>query len=192
MANQNLCDIVQDALDWCEGAPQFAGVQRRGYYIAASAIAKWPEREKTDAGRDLASYADKSSFVLKADKKWLPFDMLPAKSQSTSEAQGEVPSGSQLNKLTAVLPGIDEKTSNAAAYINNCPCVFLVQDMDDNWRVFGCKRWAGEIKNTVAQDMGQGSAGTASTTLTVEAPDTTPMPFYKGEIDSTDDPVTEP
>lgn len=187
--NANICDVVQDALDWCEGAPQYAGFQRRGYYIAASAILQWPERETTETGQELASYKDKSSFVLKADHKWLPFDTLPAKSTATSEAQGEMPSASQLNKLSAVLPGTDEKTSNAAAYVNNVPCVWLIKDMNDCWRVFGCRRWAGEIKNTVASDMGQGSAGTASTTLAVEAPDTTPPPFYKGDIDSTDNPV---
>ena len=190
MAEINLCDIVQESLEWCEGAPNFAGMQRRVAYTAVSNILTWPERETTASGAELAAYKDKSSFVLKADKKFHVIDVLPAKSTSTSEPQGELPSASQLNKLSLVHPGTGEKASNAAAYINNVPCVFLVQDMDGNWRVCGCKRWAAEIKATVNSDWGQGSAGTAQTTIAVEAPDTTPFPVYKGELE-TDADITE-
>lgn len=184
MAEINLCDIVQESLEWCEGAPNFAGMQRRVAYTAVSNILTWPERETTSSGAELAAYKDKSSFVLKADKKFHVIDVLPAKSTSTSEPQGELPSASQLNKLSLVHPGTGEKASNAAAYINNVPCVFLVQDMDGNWRVCGCKRWAGEIKATVSSDWGQGSAGASQTTIAVEAPDTTPFPVYKGELET--------
>ncbi len=189
MENLNLCDIVQESLEWCEGQSSFAGMQRRVRYTAASNILVWPEREKTASGTELAAYKENSSFLLKADKKWNFIDILPTKSTSTSEPQGELPSGSQLNKLTLIHPGTGEKASNAAAYINNVPCVFLVEDMDGNLRVCGCRRWAGEIKNTVASDWGQGSAGTAQTTISVEAPDTTPFPVYKGDLD--DDPVED-
>lgn len=188
MENQNLCDIVQESLDWCEGTPNYAGMQRRLAYIAASAILKWPERETTATGTELAAYKEKSNFVLKADKKFHIIDVLTTKSQATSDPQGEHPSGSQLNKLSLVIPGTGEKQSNAAAYINNVPCVFLVTDMDGNWRVCGCKRWEAEIKGTVTQDWGQGAAGTSQTTIAIEAPDTTPFPVYKGTIETDLDP----
>lgn len=178
----NICDIVQDSINWCEGTPEFAGIQMKVLYTAASNILKWPERETTATGRELAAYKDKSSFELKADKKWYSIDILAAKSKASSDPQGEFPSGSQLNKLELIHPGTGEKACNAAAYINNVPCVFLVQDMSGNWRVVGCKRWQSEIKNTLAVDLGQGSAGTAQSTLTIEAPDTTPLPIYKGDI----------
>lgn len=179
----NLCDIVQQSLDWCPGAPQFAGMQGRVLYTAVSNILQWPEREQTAAGADLAAYKKDSNFTLKADKKWYAIDILPAKSTATSDPQGELPSQSQLNKLSLVHPGTGEKASNAAAYINNVPCVFLVMDMDGNWRVAGCKRWANEIKATVKHDQGQGAAGTAQTTIEVEAPDTTNFPVFKGTLD---------
>lgn len=104
MAEINLCDIVQESLEWCEGAPNFAGMQRRVAYTAVSNILTWPERETTASGAELAAYKDKSSFVLKADKKFHVIDVLPAKSTSTSEPQGELPSASQLNKLSLVHP----------------------------------------------------------------------------------------
>lgn len=188
------CSAVQQSVDWCEGAPNYAGIKRKVLYTAASNIIKWPARKLTDSGRELAEYDDKAAFTLKADKKFYRIDCLPQKSSATSEPQGETPSRSQLNKLELVHPGTAVESSNIAAYINNVPCVFLVQDMNvpNAWRVFGCERWAGEIKNTVAQDLGQGSAGEAKTTISVEAPDTTPAPYYYGDIDEDSIEVPDP
>ena len=121
-------------------------------------------------------------FVLKADAKWKFIDILPDKSQLTSEAQGELPSQTQLNKLTAVHPGVGEDATAAAAYLNNSDNVFLVQDMKGNWRVVGCDKWI--TKTTVAQDNGQGATGTTSTTISVEATDEVPAPFYSGTIET--------
>lgn len=182
----NLCDIIQDNIEWCEGAPQFAGIQGRVYYTAVSNIAQWPERETTDTGIELASYKEKSNFVLKADKKFYHIDILSAKSPATSESQGEFPSASQLNKVELVHPKTGEQAANASAYINNVPCVFLLKDMSGQIRVIGCERWKNEIQATVAMDLGQGSAGTAQTTISIQAPDTTAFPIYKGEIDEGD------
>lgn len=183
MDKASLCNIVQESLRWCEGAPNFAGMQGTILYTAVSNIISWPERKKTLNGAELAEYKENSSFVLKADKKFLKIDILPSKSTSKSDPQGELPSSSQLNKISAVHPGTGVDASNAAAYINNVPCVFLVKDMDGNWRVCGCERWCHEIKATVASDWGQGSAGSAQTTIEIEAPDTTPFPVYHGELE---------
>lgn len=155
MENLNLCDIVQESLEWCEGQSSFAGMQRRVRYTAASNILVWPEREKTASGTELAAYKENSSFLLKADKKWNFIDILPTKSTSTSEPQGELPSGSQLNKLTLIHPGTGEKASNAAAYINNVPCVFLVEDMDGNWRVCGCPDGPARLRTPSPQTGGR-------------------------------------
>lgn len=63
------------------------------------------------------------------------------KSQLTSEAQGELPSQTQLNKLTAVHPGVGAEASAAAAYLNNNDNVFLVEDMKGKYRVVGSEAW---------------------------------------------------
>lgn len=107
-------------------------------------------------------------------------DILPEKSQLTSEAQGELPSQTQLNKLTAVHPGVGAEASAAAAYLNNNDNVFLVEDMKGKYRVVGSEAWT--TKTTVAQDLGQGATGTTSTTIAVEATDECPAPFYEGTI----------
>lgn len=169
------CSSVQKSLAWCQGKPQYAGIRTRLYFTARSNIVQWPKIQRDTNGRLLSAVYD-GDFVLAADAEWLFMDILPEKSQLTSEPQGEFPGQSQLNKLVAVHPGVELDATAAAAWFNNSHTVFLVQDIDGNVRVVGHKDYP--IKVTVAQDLGQGTTGTASTTITVEAVDDVPAPFY--------------
>jgi hypothetical protein len=144
-------------------------------------VLRWP-RLQHDANGRLTSAAYAGDFVLRADAKWKFIDIISDKSQLTSEAQGEYPSQTQLNKLVAVHPGVDDEASAAAAYLNNNDNVFLVEDMRGAFRVVGSDKWP--TKTTVAQDLGQGATGTTSTTINVEATDECPAPFYAGTIDT--------
>ena len=177
------CTSIQKSLAWCQGTPEYPGIKRRIYYIAKSAIAKWPTLPTDDLGRPTSAIYG-GNFTLIADQKWHFIDVLPDKCQVTSEAQGELPSQTQLNKLTAVHPGVGEEASAAAAYINNTDNVFLVEDMKGKYRVIGSERW--DTKSTVAQDLGQGATGTASTTINAEASDVVPASFYTGTIELED------
>ncbi len=173
------CTSLQKSLAWCQGTPELPGVRRRVYYTSKGNIVTWPTLARDANGR-ITSAAYEGSFVLKADTKWQYIDILPEKSQLTSEAQGELPSQTQLNKLTAVHPGVGEDASAAAAYLNNNDNVFLVEDMKGKFRVVGSEAWT--TKTTVAQDLGQGATGTTSTTIAAEATDECPAPFYSGTI----------
>ncbi len=175
------CTSIQKSLGWCQGTPELPGVRRRIYYLAKSFIVTFPQLPRDDMGRPTSSVLE-GSFVLAADAKWKYIDILPDKSQATSEAQGELPSQTQLNKLTAVHPGVGEEASAAAAYINNTDNVFIIQDMKGAYRVFGNDKWM--TKATVAQDLGQGATGTTSTTISIEATDEVPAPFYIGTLET--------
>ena len=179
MATQ--CTSIQKSLGWCQGTPELPGVKRRIYFLAKSGIVKFPTLTRDELGRPTSAILD-GSFTLATDTKWKYIDILPDKSQLTSEAQGELPSQTQLNKLTAVHPGVGPEASAAAAYINNTDNVFIVEDMKGNFRVLGNDRW--QTKATVAQDLGQGATGTTSTTISVEATDETPAPFYTGTLET--------
>lgn len=165
------------------GTPELPGIKRRVYYIAKNMIAKWPEFVRDENGRVTSSVLQ-GSFTLVADAKWHYIVILADKSQLTSEAQGEVPSQTQLNKATLVHPGVGPEASAAAAYLNNSDNVFVVEDMKGNFRVLGSERWL--TKTTVAQDNGQGTTGTTSTTISIEATDEIPSPFYEGAIETED------
>ena len=177
------CPNLQQSLGWCDGKPNLPGIRRRLYYLAKSFILAWPTRQKDESGRyTSAEYT--GDFTLAADSKWKFIDVIVDKSGLTSEAQGEQPSQTQLNKLVAVHPGTGKEATAAAAYLNNCDNVFLIQDMEGNWRVLGSELF--QSKTTVSQDLGQGATGTASTTINVEASDVTPAPFYSGKVDTED------
>lgn len=177
------CSSVQRSLAWCQGKPELPGVKRRIYYISKYDILQWPTLQHDANGR-LTSATYIGNFVLRADAKWKFIDIISDKSQLTSEAQGEYPSQTQLNKLVAVHPGVDQEASAAAAYLNNNDNVFLVEDMRGAVRVVGSDKWP--TKTSVAQDLGQGATGTTSTTINVEATDECPAPFYSGSIDTDD------
>ncbi len=181
MASQ--CTSIQKSLGWCQGTPELPGVKRRIYYISKSFIVKFPSLPHDTHGRATASVLQ-GSFVLAADAKWKYIDIIPEKSQLTSEAQGEFPSQTQLNKLTAVHPGVGPDATAAAAYINNTDNVFLVEDMKGYLRVLGNDKWS--TKATVAQDLGQGATGTTATTISVEVTDEVPAPFYAGTVETED------
>ena len=178
-----VCNNIQQSLAWCQGTPELPGIRRRAYYTSKGNIVKWPKLQHYPNGR-LVSAVLNGSFELLAEQKWKYIDILPDKSQLTSDPQGEVPSQTQLNKLTLVHPAVGEEASAAAAYINNNDIVFVVQDMKGNWRVVGSEKWP--TKATVAQDLGQGATGTTSTTIAAEATDECPAPFYKGTLDTED------
>lgn len=177
------CTSIQKSLGWCQGTPELPGVKRRIYYLAKSEIVGFPKLPRDEHGRATSAIYE-GDFTLKADAKWKYIDILPDKSQLTSEAQGELPSQTQLNKLVAVHPGVGPEASAAAAYINNTDSVFVVEDMKGNYRVVGCDKW--NTKATVAQDLGQGATGTTSTTINVEASDEVPAPFYVGTLETED------
>ena len=105
------------------GAPELPGIRRRIYYISKNEIAMWP-RYNRDANRRTKTSVLIGSFTLVADAKWKYIDILADKSQLTSDPQGEIPSQTQLNKLTAIHPGVGPEATAAACYLNNSDNVF--------------------------------------------------------------------
>lgn len=183
------CSPLEGSLTWCEGRPVLPGIRRRLYYTAKSNITKWPTLSTDEFGRPTSAVLS-GSFEMAADKVFKHIDVLVDKSGLTSEAQGEAPSQTQLNKLVAVHPAVDEAATMAAAYLNNSDVVCLIQDMDGKFRMLGNEKWQG--KATVAQDNGQGATGTASTTINIEHTDLIPAPFYEGSIATEDGVINEP
>lgn len=172
------CPNLQKSLDWCQGTAVYPGIRRRIYYISKQNIVDYPTLPRDENGRPTSTEL-KGDFSLASDATWKYIDVLVDKSKLTSEAQGEEPSQTQLNKLEAVHPGVGAEASAAAAYLNNNDNVYLVQDMAGRYRVLGNDKW--QTKSTVAQDLGQGN-NAAGTTINAECTDEVPCPFYGGKI----------
>ena len=176
------CPNLQQSLGWCEGMPQYPGIRRRVYFCSKSLIVAYPTLTRDTYGR-VTSGKLTGSFTLAADAKFQHLDINPEKSTATSEAQGEVPSQTQLNKATFVHNGVTQEATSAAALLNNNDVVYVYQDMAGKFRVLGNERWP--TKTTVAQDQGQGT-NPASTTISVEVTDELAAPYYEGTLDTED------
>lgn len=174
------CDPIQRSLDWCEGKPQFAGIRRRIYYTAKSNLLSLPRVEMDSKGHAVSGVLT-GTFVLKEGKVFYGIDHLPDKAQVTSESQGEYPSQSSHDKAVLIYPGIGNEASVAASYFHNTDNVYIIEDYSGSARVIGIEEmW--KTKATVNMDFGQGAAGTASTTITIEGDNRIPFPEFRGKI----------
>lgn len=178
MADKN-CTWLQKSLDWCEGRPEWAGIRRRIYYTAKSNILIYPDLSTDQLGRPTHAVLQ-GDFELKEGAFFHYIDILPEKSQVTSESQGEYPSQSSLDKATFVHPGVGEDAKSLAAYCHNSNNIYIFEDINGRASVLGCEEFP--VKSAVAIDYGQGPAGSTATTLTVEATNKVPTPRYVGKI----------
>ena len=175
---KNSCDPIQASLDWCEGRPQYAGIRNRIYYLSRAYITNMPKIPIDDIGRPTGAQLS-GDFKVKEGVVFRYIDIVAERSQATSDAQGEYPSQSSLDKLTAVHPGVGADASAAAAYMHNTNNVVIFVDSEGRARVVGIEEmWP--CKATVTMDFGQGPAGTASTTINVEGTNKVPWPEYVG------------
>lgn len=177
--NTTTCNPIAKSLRWCPGSTVLPGVKNKAYRINRALITAWPVLSK-DTSNNLTSAVYTGSFTLAASAVWDEIDILADKSQLTSETQGEIPSKTQLNKLTLVHPTVGEDAAVFIASCINADDIYLVPCSDGKYRVVGCEMYP--TKTTASQDQGQGVTGNANTTINVEAPDITAAPFYVGDI----------
>ena len=173
------CQSIIKSMGWCPGRAVKPGIRRRVYGISADQIIGWPTIQRDTFGRVTSSIV-KGNFSLVEDAVWAVFEHIPNKAEFKSETQGEYPS--QTFKVTAsiVHPGVDDAAATATAALLNSNCVFLVEDMDGNFRIIGSEDYDTVV--TTSRDNGQGPTGTAGTTISIEASMDVDAAFYVGEI----------
>lgn len=176
-------DLYQ-SLGFCQGKTVLPGIRRRVYFQKKSNIAKWPKLPdlETDGTTMDKIAVYEGDFTLAADKKWLALDVLTAKSDVTSESQGEKPAVTMLNKTNLLHAGTDEAATGFCRMALNDDLVFLVQQRNGKFRVVGNEAFETSVKPS--QNSGQGETGEAGTTLEVSVTDECPAPFYTGKIET--------
>lgn len=179
MAANNNCSWLQRSVDWCEGRPEYAGIRRRIYYTSKNNILNWPKLQVDQMGRPTSAVLV-GDFTLAEGSFWYHIDIVPDRTQTTSDSQGDAPSQTNLDKATFVHAGVGEEASMLAAYCHNSNNVYVFEDIRGRAHVIGSEEWP--IKSTVAQDFGQGAAGNTATTLSVEATNKVPFPRYTGKL----------
>lgn len=171
----------------CPGARIAPGIRARIFFILKSQILTWPtlptpgDEKNTDPAK-FSQYT--GNFTLAGDAKWHCLDLVDAKSNFTSETQGEAPSATFLNKGEFIVGGTDEDITGFATMAINDELIMMVQDRKGRSRVIGCEAFAPKI--TVSQASGSGVTDSCTTTVNTEATDFCPTPFYTGKIETDD------
>lgn len=172
-------------MPWCPGSPVLPGIRGKVLFIAKRDIIKWPTLTAKDEATSMAELVTyKGNFVLAADKKWNIIDIVDAKSSVSSEAQGEQPCITNLNKGTFMYPGSNEDATGFAAQANADDLVYIYFMKEGKARVIGNEKWQTSTK--VSQATGSGPTDEAGTTIETECTDLCPCPFYPGEIETTE------
>lgn len=186
--NNNNCQSIVKSMGWCQGKTVKPGIRRRMFLLAADQILKWPTIKRDTLGRVTSSVME-GSFQLVEGAKWAKIEHLPAKAEFKSETQGEYPSQTFKVSGKFVHPGVGEEAADATASLLNTNAVGLVEDMDGRFRVIGSEDYDSVI--TSQRDNGQGPAGTAGTTVNMEASMEADAFFYEGEIVTEDGTINE-
>lgn len=175
---------MYQSLNWCQGKPVYPGIRSKAYYIPKRSIVKFPvlpdEVAKDGTLKDLVTY--KEDFILAADTKWLELDIITKESPVTSEAQGEMPCVTSLNKVTFKYPSVEEEATAFARQANNDDLIYLFQQRNGKFRVIGNEMFNTTTK--VKQENGAAETDKAGTTIEVEVTDVCPAPFYVGKIET--------
>lgn len=182
---------LYEGLDWCQGTPVLPGIRGAVYYIPKKDIVAWPTLPDvtgadTQHMANLATYD--GNFTLAADKVFQKIDIVDKTSNISSEAQGDQPCITSLNKGTFSFPGTKEQATGFARQANSDDLVFIVFEKDGKARVLGNEMFQTTTK--VSQQSGSQPTDTAGTTIEVEVTDICPAPFYPGVIETADGPIS--
>lgn len=180
-ATTDNCQWLQDSVNWCEGRAEYAGIRRRIYFTAKTNIVKYPTLKLDALGRPLEGTLD-GDFTLKEGTFFYFVDIVPERSQVTSDSQGEGYSQTSLDKATFVHPGVGPKAKMLAAYCHNSDNIYVFEDIDGRANVLGCEEF--RVKSQVSMDYGQGPTGQPGTTITIEATNKVPTPRYTGKLNT--------
>lgn len=175
-----------ESLRFCQGSRVIPGIRNFVYYIAKRDIVKWPKLPSAEGASDTSKLATyEGDFTLASDKKWQRVDLALNKGNVEWETQGDQPSCTFLNKLTASYPGTSPEAAAFCGLAVNDDIVYLVPQRDGRFRVLG-----NEMFNTVTKPKGSTGEGTSTnggTDIEIEATDIYPAPFYPGKIETADD-----
>lgn len=169
----------------CPGVRITPGIRPKFLSILKSQILKWPVLpdsldEKAEDMTALATY--KGNFTLAADAKWHVVDLVALKSNISTDTQGEAPSATFLNKAEYIVGGMDADITGYGRMVINDEMIFAQQMPGGRFRILGCDTFA--PKCTFAQSSGTSATDSVTSTLSVEATDVCPSPFYDGKLET--------
>lgn len=174
---------IYEDIKKCQGKKSYPGVRAYVFGISKYDIQAWPTLPAAPkTPKETVIYI--GNFVLAADKKWHYLGMVTDEGQLQTESQGT--EGSKTFKVTGtiLMPGTEEDVTGYIDQANNDNMVYLFVQRNGKARVCGCEAFDATL--TLSQDTGKAVTDTNGTTVSVEATDPHPAPFYPGKIETAD------
>ncbi len=138
------------------GGDNKAGISKVMYFALAEDVQTWPSLPSTATTYEhLVSY--ESDFVMKTGKQFWEFNATVERSSLNFESAGERGSKSAVNLLEIVRASIDDTILGFLESHKNDEMVWIVEDLDDNFRVLGTKQLPAMI-----EEFGGNSGATVS------------------------------
>lgn len=185
MDNCASTNIYED-LEFCKGKTVLPGLRPEIYAIPKSAILVYPTLPDIDSkDASMASIATYlGDFKLDADAYFNKIDILTPASSIKSESQGEKPSKTFINTLTAKYADVSEKATGFCRMANSDDLLYVVRQRDGRYRVIGNESF--ETETNPAQDSGMNVTDASGTTLEISVTDVCPAPYYYGLLKTRD------
>jgi hypothetical protein len=165
---------------WNEGQVNPSGIKSIAYYIPKSDILTFPTVKNEDAATVSEAVNYDGDFVLKADKHFYKLYSTQGKGAYTSEAMGEKDCKLFTNKVTLSFPDITDEGRNMMKAFVNANILLVIPLPKKRFAVLGSEDY--DVDSAITGTTGDAPGSAKGLTVEVSAPDVTPFPLYKGEL----------
>lgn len=173
---------IFESLGWADGKINPSGIKTEVFFIPKTDIVSFPKMKAAPV-----SAADNVSldgdFVLKAGKKWNRLYSTQGKGKVDFEPIGEKDCKMFMAKGMFKFPDLDNAAKNLAKSAVNANVVYVVclpHETEKRYVVIGDEYY--DVTTNVKGTSGDAPGSDKGVTIEVEAPATTPLPNYTGEI----------
>jgi hypothetical protein len=171
------------SLEWKQGSVNPSGIRPIAYFIHKKDIVAFPVIEDDiDAANNIEDYVNYAGdFVLKAGAYFKTIYSSQGKGSATWEAIGEKDCKMFTNKATLSYPDINEAgKALTKALVNDNVVIIIPLPSKGRYIVLGNSFY--DVSCTPTGTTGDAPGSARGLTITIEVPDTTPLPGYRGEL----------
>jgi hypothetical protein len=173
---------IFESLEWADGKINPSGIKTEVLFAAKSDIATFPGMTAAPATA-AANVSMDGDFVMKAGKKWNRLYTTQGKGKVEFEPIGEKDCKMFMVKGMFKFPDLDYAAKNIAKSAVNANLVYVVclpHETEKRYVVIGDSYY--DVTTNVKGSSGDAPGSDKGITIEVEAPATTPLPNYTGEI----------
>lgn len=170
------------SLTWTDGQINPSGIKTTLYYCPKAYISSFP-KVKTSPASAAENVSLDGDFTMVALKTFLTLYSTQGKGKVSWESLGEKDCKMFKNKGTFKFPDISDEAKSMAKEFINANCVFVVplpHESEFRYVVLGDADY--DVSVTISGDSGDEPGSAKGLTIEIEAPCTTPLPNYKGDL----------